>query len=32
MNAQAEILERTFIAWKGSEEQIDDVCMLGLAV
>lgn len=32
MNAQAELLEQAFMEWKGREEQIDDVCMLGLAV
>lgn len=32
MTAQAELLERAFMEWKGSEEQMDDVCMLGLAV
>ncbi len=32
MDAQAELLEQAFMEWKGGEEQIDDVCMLGLAV
>ena len=32
MPQQAELLERAFDAWKGTEEQVDDVCMLGLAV
>ncbi|HMQ76859.1 MAG TPA: PP2C family protein-serine/threonine phosphatase [Flavobacteriales bacterium] len=29
---QAEELERAFDAWKGAREQMDDVCVLGLAV
>lgn len=29
---QAEVLERAFDAWKGVREQVDDVCVLGLAV
>jgi serine phosphatase RsbU (regulator of sigma subunit) len=29
---QAEELERAFDAWKGAHEQMDDVCVLGLAV
>lgn len=29
---QAEELERAFDAWKGEREQVDDVCVLGLAV
>ncbi|MCB0765377.1 MAG: PP2C family protein-serine/threonine phosphatase [Flavobacteriales bacterium] len=32
MGEQAELLERAFTEWKGSEEQVDDVCVLGLAV
>ncbi|MBP7407162.1 MAG: serine/threonine-protein phosphatase [Flavobacteriales bacterium] len=32
MEHQAEMLERAFLEWKGDEEQVDDVCMLGLAV
>ncbi len=29
---QAKLLEQAFLDWKGSEEQVDDVCMLGIAV
>ncbi len=29
---QAERLEEAFLAWKGPLEQVDDVCVLGLAV
>ncbi len=29
---QAGVLERAFDAWKGANEQVDDVCVLGLAV
>lgn len=32
MAAQAEVLERAFMDWKGDQEQVDDVCVLGLAV
>ena len=32
MPQQAELLEHEFNLWKGTEEQVDDVCMLGLAV
>ena len=32
MAQQADLLERTFLEWKGNEEQVDDVCMLGIAV
>ncbi len=32
MHRQAEILEQAFLEWKGSEDQVDDVCLLGLAV
>lgn len=32
MDRQADILEKTFLDWKGAEEQVDDVCMLGIAV
>lgn len=32
MDRQAELLEQAFLEWKGAEEQVDDVCMLGLAV
>ncbi|OFY62842.1 MAG: hypothetical protein A3H98_09740 [Bacteroidetes bacterium RIFCSPLOWO2_02_FULL_36_8] len=32
MKEQKEILKRTFDAWKGSEEQLDDVLVMGLRV
>lgn len=32
MPRQAELLEQAFLEWKGAEEQVDDVSMLGLAV
>ncbi len=32
MEKQAELLERAFLEWKGAEEQVDDVCLLGIAV
>ncbi len=32
MDRQAELLEDAFMDWKGAEEQVDDVCLLGLAV
>ncbi len=32
MALQAEALERAFLDWKGDNEQVDDVCVLGLAV
>lgn len=32
LEAQHDLLERTFLEWKGSEEQVDDVCVLGIAV
>ena len=32
MPEQAELLEHAFLEWKGGEEQVDDVCMIGLAV
>ena len=32
MPEQAQLLERAFLEWKGEEEQVDDVCLLGLAV
>jgi serine phosphatase RsbU (regulator of sigma subunit)/ABC-type amino acid transport substrate-binding protein len=31
MNEQQVILNETFDAWKGNEEQVDDVCIIGLA-
>lgn len=32
MKEQAILFDRTFLDWKGNEEQMDDVSMLGLAV
>jgi serine phosphatase RsbU (regulator of sigma subunit) len=32
MALQAELLERAFLEWKGDNEQVDDVCVLGIAV
>lgn len=32
MERQAELLDQAFQEWKGQEEQVDDVCLLGLAV
>ncbi len=32
MESQGALLERAFLDWKGDEEQVDDVCLLGLAV
>jgi len=32
LQAQHDLLERTFLKWKGAEEQVDDVCVLGIAV
>lgn len=32
LKEQALVLERAFLDWKGTAEQVDDVCMLGLAV
>jgi len=32
MGMQAELLDRAFLEWKGDRDQVDDVCMLGLAV
>ncbi len=32
MDQQALVLEQAFLQWKGGREQMDDVCMLGLAV
>lgn len=29
---QAVLLEQAFLDWKGAEEQVDDVCLLGIAV
>lgn len=30
MQEQAEVLERAFLDWKGQNEQVDDVCVVGL--
>jgi len=30
MAAQGELLERVFLEWKGEQEQLDDVMVLGL--
>ena len=32
MAMQAEVLDRAFLDWKGVNEQVDDVCVLGIAV
>lgn len=32
MERQAELLEQAFLDWQGEEEQVDDVCLLGIAV
>ncbi|MCU0319301.1 MAG: serine/threonine-protein phosphatase [Flavobacteriales bacterium] len=32
MDEQGRVLERTFDQWQAGQEQLDDVCMLGLAV
>ncbi|MCB0774555.1 MAG: serine/threonine-protein phosphatase, partial [Flavobacteriales bacterium] len=32
MAMQAEALERAFLDWKGAQPQLDDVCVLGIAV
>lgn len=32
MSAQQELLERAFLEWKGDNEQVDDICVLGLVV
>ena len=32
MTEQKEILEKTFIAWKGNMEQIDDVTVVGIKI
>ena len=29
---QKAILKQRFLSWKGQEEQIDDVCLLGVRV
>lgn len=32
MADQRDVLERAFLDWKGNKEQVDDVCLLGIAV
>lgn len=32
LNEQMEILEKTFNAWKGDLEQVDDVCMISIQI
>ena len=32
MAEQAEALERAFLDWKGANEQVDDICVLGLVI
>jgi serine phosphatase RsbU (regulator of sigma subunit) len=32
LSAQSEVLERAFVEWKGENEQVDDVCIVGLEV
>jgi hypothetical protein len=32
MVTQLEMMERFFTMWKGDYEQIDDVCIIGVAV
>jgi serine phosphatase RsbU (regulator of sigma subunit) len=32
LERQAELLEAAFLEWKGAHEQVDDVCLLGIAV
>lgn len=32
LKEQAAVLDRAFLDWKGAGDQVDDVCMLGLAV
>jgi len=32
LERQADMLEQAFLDWKGAEEQVDDVCVLGIAV
>lgn len=32
MDQQAALLDKAFLDWKGGEEQVDDVCLLGLGV
>ena len=32
MAQQAEVLDRAFLDWKGDNEQVDDICVVGLTV
>jgi hypothetical protein len=32
MSMQRELLKREFYAWQGAEEQVDDICVLGIRV
>lgn len=32
MAQQAELLDKAFLDWKGTNEQVDDICVVGLAV
>ncbi len=32
MEEQSAVLEKAFLDWKGENEQVDDICVLGLAV
>jgi len=32
MDEQKQIIEQTFINWKGDLEQVDDVCVIGVKV
>lgn len=32
MNEQKEILDKTFEQWRGSQEQVDDICIIGIRV
>lgn len=32
MAQQAELLDKAFLDWKGANEQVDDICVVGLAV
>jgi hypothetical protein len=32
MQEQLEKLSETFITWRGDEEQVDDVCVIGVRV
>ena len=32
MNRQRELIDQTFELWKGTLEQIDDVCLIGVRI